>query len=135
MVPLELSCNSPVLLGPGIIAHGSVHGVIGEALKEPVGKLPFFIDGDVLRGEQLMLVDGFINTDSAQAVQSVQLDIGGEDMDGIITIRDWDEEIEDISFILFIPFRSSCLPLPVSVCHRAACKRARELLGSKDECD
>ena len=51
MVPLELSCNSPVLLGSGIIVHGGVHRVIGEALEEPVGKLPFFDDGDVLRGE------------------------------------------------------------------------------------
>ena len=51
MVLLELSCNSPVILGSGIIVHGGVCGVIGEAFEEPVGKLPFFIDGDVLRGE------------------------------------------------------------------------------------
>ena len=62
-----------------------------------------------------MLVDGLINTDSAQTVQSIQLDIGGKDMDGGIAISDWDEEIKDISFILFIPFWPSCLPFPVSV--------------------
>ena len=51
MVPLELSCDSPVLLGSGVVVHGGVHGVIGEAFKEPMGKLPFFVDGDALRGE------------------------------------------------------------------------------------
>ena len=71
MVPLELSCNSPVLLGSGVIVHGSAHGVIGESFKEPVGKFPFFIDGDALRGEQLIPVDGFINANSAQAVQPI----------------------------------------------------------------
>ena len=50
MVPLELSCDSPVLLGSGIIVHDGVHRVIGEAFEEPMGKLPFFIDGDALRG-------------------------------------------------------------------------------------
>ena len=62
-----------------------------------------------------MLVDGLVDADSAQAIQSIQLDIGGKDMDGVITISDWDEEIEDVSFILFISLGSSCLPLPVSV--------------------
>ena len=51
MVLLELSCDSPVFLGSGIVVHGSVHGIVGEAFKEPMGKLPFFVDGDVLRGE------------------------------------------------------------------------------------
>ena len=59
-----------------------------------------------------MLIDGLIDTNSAQAVQSVQLDIGGED---IIAVSNWDEEIEDVSFILFISFWSLCLPLPVSI--------------------
>ena len=68
MVPLELSCASPVFLGPGVIVHGSVHGVIGEAFKEPVRELPLFIDGDVLRGEELMSVDRLINADGAQTV-------------------------------------------------------------------
>ena len=65
---LELSCDSPVFLGPGISVHGSVCGVIGEALKEPVGELPFFLDGDALQGKELMMVDGFIDADSAQTV-------------------------------------------------------------------
>ena len=51
MVALELSCDSPVFLGPGIVVHGSVHGVVGEAGKEPVGEFPFFIESDVLWGE------------------------------------------------------------------------------------
>ena len=68
MVPLELSCNSPVFLGPGIVVHGHVHGVIGKTFEEPVGEFPFFFDGDALRGKELMLVDGLIDADGAQAV-------------------------------------------------------------------
>ena len=51
MVLLELSCDPPVFLGPGIVVHGSVHGVVGKALKEPIGEFPLFIDGDVLGRE------------------------------------------------------------------------------------
>ena len=71
MVLLELSCDSPVFLGSGIIVHGSVHRVVGQAFKEPVGKLPFLIDGDALGREEFMPIDGLIDADSAQAVQSV----------------------------------------------------------------
>ena len=68
MVLLELSCNSPVLLGSGIVVHGCVCGVVGEALEEPVGEFPLFFNGDALRGEEFMPVDGLVNADSAQAV-------------------------------------------------------------------
>ena len=115
MILLKLSCDSPVLLGPGIVVHGGVCGVIDKAFKEPMGKFPFFIDGDALRGEQLMSIDGFIDADGTQTVQPIQFDIGGKDMDGVVSISDWDEEIEDISFIFFIPIRSLCLSLPVGV--------------------
>ena len=121
MIPLELSCDPPVFLGSGIIVHGSVCGVIGQAFKEPVGKLPFFIDGDALGREELMPIDGLVDANGAQAVQSVQFDVGGEDMDGMLAVSDWDKEVEDISFILFIPFGPPCLSLPViipSVCVR-----------------
>ena len=86
MVPLELSCDSPVLLGSGIVVYGTVHGVIGKGFKEPVGKFPLFIDGDMLGWEQLMSVDGLIDAGGAQAVQPVLFDVRGEDMDGTITI-------------------------------------------------
>ena len=115
MVPLELSCNSPVFLSSGVVVHCCVCGVVGKAFKEPIGEFPFFVDGDALRGEQLMLVDGLVDADSAQAVQSILFDEGSKDMDGIVTISDWDEEIRDVSFIFFISLWSSCLPLPVSV--------------------
>ena len=62
-----------------------------------------------------MPVDGLVDASSAQAVQPIQFDIGGEDMDGVSTISNLDEEIEDISFVLFIPFRSLLLSLPVSI--------------------
>ena len=68
MVLLELSCNSPVLLGPGIVVHGSVCGIVGEAFKEPMGEFPFFVDGDALRGKEFMSIDGLIDTSSAQTV-------------------------------------------------------------------
>ena len=48
MIPLELSCDSPVFLGTGIVIHHSIGGVIGERVEEPMGELPLFIDGDVL---------------------------------------------------------------------------------------
>ena len=76
MVLLELSCDSPVLLGSRVVVHGSVHGVVGEAFEEPMGKFPFFIDGDALRGEEFMPVDGLIDAGGAQAVQPIQFDIG-----------------------------------------------------------
>ena len=62
-----------------------------------------------------MPVDGLVDAGSAQAVQPIQFDIGGEDMDGVVSISDWDEEIEDVSFILLIPLGSLCLPLPVGI--------------------
>ena len=68
MIPLELSCDSPIFLGSGIVVHGSVCGVVGEAFKEPMGELPLFIDGDVLRGEKLVSVDRLVNADGAQTV-------------------------------------------------------------------
>ena len=62
-----------------------------------------------------MSIDGLIDTGGAQTVQPIQFDIGGEDMDGVITISDWDEEIEDISFVFLVPLRSLCLSFPVSI--------------------
>ena len=62
-----------------------------------------------------MPVDGLVNASSAQAVQPIQFDIGGKDMDGVVSISDWDEEIEDVSFVLLIPLGSLCLPLPVGI--------------------
>ena len=88
MVPLELSCDPPVLLGSGVIVHGSVHRVTGKGFEEPVGKLPILIDGDVLRGEQFMSIDRLIDTNGAQTVQSILLNVRGEDMDGLVAISD-----------------------------------------------
>ena len=48
MIPLELSCDSPVFLGTGIIVHHGVGGVIGKGVEEPMGELPFFVDSDIL---------------------------------------------------------------------------------------
>ena len=42
MIALELSCNPPVFLGPGVIVHHSVCGIIGEALKEPMREFSLF---------------------------------------------------------------------------------------------
>ena len=68
MILLELSCNSSVLLGPRVVVHGSVHRVVGKAFEEPMGEFPLFIDGDVLRGEEFVSIDGLINTNGAQTV-------------------------------------------------------------------
>ena len=115
MVSLELSCNSPVFLGPGIIVHGHVHGVIGKAFEEPMGELPFFFNGDALRGEELMLIDGLVDADSAQTVQPIQFDVRGEDVHGVVSIRDWNEEIKDVSFIFFIALWPLTLSLPLCI--------------------
>ena len=115
MIALELSCDSPVFLGPGVVVHGCVCRVIGEAFKEPMGELPLFIDGDALWGEEFMLVDGLIDADGAQAIQSVQFDEWGEYMHGVAAIRNGDEEVENIPFIFFIAFRCSTLLLPLLV--------------------
>ena len=53
-----------------------------------MGKFPFFVDGDVLRSEQLLVVNWLTNASSAQTVQAVMLDEGGEDMYGVITVSD-----------------------------------------------
>ena len=85
-----------------------------------MGEFSLFVDGDALEWEKFVPVDRLIDADSAQAVEAVQLDVGGKDMHGVIAVRDWDEEIKDVAFILFISLRclSSSLPLyipPVSV--------------------
>ena len=115
MIALELSCNSPVFLGPGIVVHCSVHGVVGEALKEPVREFSLFIDSDALWGEEFMSVDGLVDASGAQAVQPIQLDIGGEDMHDMVAVSDWDEKIEDISFIFFVALWPSTFLLPLHI--------------------
>ena len=112
MVLLELSCDPPIFLSSGIIVHCGVHGVVGQAFEEPVGKLPFWIDGDALGREELMPIDGLIDSGSAQTVQPIQFDEQGEDMDGVSSIGDRDEEVIDISFIFFVSLWSLHLSLP-----------------------
>ena len=74
-----------------------------------------FFDGDSLGQKELMPVDRLIDANGAQAVETVQFDVGGKNMHGVVTIRDWDEEVKDVSFILLVPLRglSSSLPLCV----------------------
>ena len=115
MVLLELSCDSPVFLGPGVVVHHCVGGVVCEPFKEPVRELPLFVDGDALWGEELMPVDRLINADGAQAVEPIQFDVGGKDVHGVIAIRNWDEEIKDVSFVFFIPLWSLFSSLPSCV--------------------
>ena len=74
-----------------------------------------FFDGDSLGWEEFMPVDGLIDANGAQAVETVQFDVGGEDMHGVVTIRDWNEEIKDVSFILLISLRSLPSSLPLRV--------------------
>ena len=68
MIALELSYNSPVFLSSGVVVHHHVHGVIGEASKEPVRELPLFFNGDVLWWEEFMPIDGLVNANGTQAV-------------------------------------------------------------------
>ena len=148
MVLLELSCDSPVFLGSGIVVHDGVHGVVGEAFKEPMGELPLFVDGDALRGKELVLVDRLIDADGAQTVQPIQFDIGGKDMHGVIAVSNWDEEVEDIAFVFLITLWSLSLPFPGSIpllsvflpvligCFQVSCMRLMlgQLVSSLLEC-
>ena len=78
-------------------------------------EVSLLVDGDALGWEKLMPVDGLVNTDSAQAVEAIQFDVRGKDMHGVVTIRDRDEEIEDVSFILLISLRCSSSPIPLLI--------------------
>ena len=74
-----------------------------------------FLDGDVLWGKEFMLIDGLVNTSGAQAIQSIQFDVGGKNVHGVVTVRDGNEEVKDVPLVFFIPLWSSTLLLPLSV--------------------
>ena len=117
MISLELSCDSPILLSPGVVVHGCVCGVICEPFEEPMREFSLLIDGDMLWGKEFMPVDGLVDANGAQAVEPIHFDVGGEDMHGVIAVRNWDEKVKDISFIFLIPLRclASSLPLCISL--------------------
>ena len=74
-----------------------------------------FFNGDALGQEEFVPVDGFVDAGSAQAIEAIQLDVGGKDVHGVVTIRDRDKEIKDVSFVFLIPL--GCLPssLPLHI--------------------
>ena len=74
-----------------------------------------FFNGDVLGWKELMPVDRLINTDGAQAVEAVQLDVGGEDMHSVVTVGHWDEKVKDVSFILFISLQCLRSSFPLRI--------------------
>ena len=45
-----------------------------------------FIDGDALGWEEFMPINGLVNAGSAQAIEAVQLDVGVEDVHGVVTV-------------------------------------------------
>src|SRR5580692_4110255 len=108
----ELSGGSPVphLEGPGddcVVARG-----IGDGVEEPLGVVPVFVDGEALRGEEFLTVDGLVLAIRAQAVLSVKLDEGGEDVDGMGAVSNRNKEVGDVPFVLLISLR---LPLVIGV--------------------
>ena len=74
-----------------------------------------FFNGDSLGQEEFVPVDGLVDADSAQAVEAVQLDIGGKDMHSVVTVRDWNEEVKDVSFIFLVPLWGLSSSLPFCV--------------------
>ena len=60
-----------------------------------------------------MPVDRLTDPSGAQAVQAVLFDVGGKDMDDVVTINDLDKEDKDISFILFVSLWPSLLHVPL----------------------
>src|SRR5580692_1107942 len=108
----ELSGDSPVphLEGPGddcVVTRG-----VGDGVEEPLGVVPVFVNGEALRGEELLAVDGLVFAIRAQAVLSVKLDEGGKDVDGMGAVSNWNKEVSDVPFILLISLR---LPLVIGV--------------------
>ena len=114
MVPLELSCNSPVFLGLQVVDHHGVGRVIAEGVKKPVGKLSLFVNGDMLGSKQLLSVDWLTDAGGAQTVQAIVFDERGKNMYGMVAVSDWDEEIGDVTFILFVPLWTPVLLVPIS---------------------
>ena len=45
-----------------------------------------FIDGDALGREEFMPINGLVNAGSAQEIEAVQLDVGGKDVHGMVTV-------------------------------------------------
>ena len=78
-------------------------------------ELSLFFNGDSLGWKEFMPVDGLVDADSAQAVEAIQLDIWGKDMHGVVTIRDWNEKIKDVSFIFLISLRRLPSSLPLRI--------------------
>src|SRR5580692_6814380 len=108
----ELSGDSPVphLEGPG--DDCVVTGGVGDGVEEPLGIVAVFVNGEGLRGEELLAVDGLVFAIRAQAVLSVKLDEGGKDVDGVGAVSNWNKEVGDAPFILLISLR---LPLAISI--------------------
>ena len=74
-----------------------------------------FFNGDLLGREELVPINRLVDTDSAQAVETIQLDIGGKDVHGVVTVGDQDEEVKDISFVFLIPLRGLPFSFPLRV--------------------
>jgi hypothetical protein len=77
-----------------------------------LGVLPIFVNGEAFGGKEFVAVNGLVHTVRAQAVLSFKFDVGGEDMDGVGTVSNWNKEVGDAPFILLVSLR---LPLVVSV--------------------
>ena len=115
MISLELSCDSPILLSLGVVVHGCVCGVVCEPFEEPMREFSLLIDGDMLLGKEFVPIDGLVDADGAQAVEPIHFDVGGEDMHGVIAIRNWDEKVKDVAFIFLISLRCLASSLPFHV--------------------
>ena len=74
-----------------------------------------FFDGDSLGQKEFVPIDGLVNANGAQAVETVQLDIWGKDVHGVVTVRDQDEKVKDISFIFFVPLWGLPSSLPLHI--------------------
>jgi hypothetical protein len=111
-VTAELSCDPPVphVKGPG--DDCVMTGWISDSVKEPLGVLPILVDSEALGGKEFLVVDRFVLTVCAQSVLSIKLDVGGEDVDGVGAVSNWNKEVADAPFILLVSFR---LPLVISV--------------------
>src|SRR5580692_2949944 len=70
----ELSSDSlvPHVEGPG--DDCVMAGWVSNGIEEPLGILPIFVNGEALRGKELLAVDGLIHAICAQAVLSIKFD-------------------------------------------------------------
>ena len=97
----ELSCDSPVPMLQGVGLHCIIAGGIAQHVKEPLGVLPLFVNGETLQCKEFLSVNWFPFSSCPKAVLPIKEDVGCEDINGVGAISDWKVKIGYFPFIFF----------------------------------